>query len=474
MLISGRPSVGNPNLTRAYYNEHDPFSAGWLEGLISSGLIAPGDVDRRDIQEVRPDDLRGYTQCHFFAGIGGWSRALRLAGWSDSRPVWTGSCPCQGFSSAGKGRGFSDPRHLWPEWFRLIRECRPQCVFGEQVEAAVLHGWLDLISSDLEGEGYAVGAAVLGAHSVGAPHRRQRLWFVGSLGISEGIGHEGECLRAAGGRSPDGVAEADAGGVLADPFGSQEHEELSRPEADERGRDADGPGGCGLAGGLADAAGGGRQSVSGEGRICGEMAGKAELREQSGDRGNADNSLAHRDETGLGADAGSRVHDLEHHAEPCGESRDLADSAVPRQAGSEDAGADSGDAGAHSGGSEQSERGGDAGIAVANPANRGQSERNLGNEAGAERTASGGRPERYEGRRGNDAADGGHSNFWSGIIWLPCRDGKLRPAQPGIFPLAHGIPSRVGLLRGAGNAIVPQVGAEFISAYRDIIENRNT
>jgi hypothetical protein len=48
---------------------------------VVSGLIAPGDVDSRSIADVQPDDLRGYTQCHFFAGIAGWSRALRLAGW---------------------------------------------------------------------------------------------------------------------------------------------------------------------------------------------------------------------------------------------------------------------------------------------------------------------------------------------------------------------------------------------------------
>ena len=77
----------------AYYNENDPFVAAWLRELIADGLIAKGEVDERSITDVRPGDLAGYDQCHFFAGIGGWSLALRLAGWPDDRPVGTGSCP---------------------------------------------------------------------------------------------------------------------------------------------------------------------------------------------------------------------------------------------------------------------------------------------------------------------------------------------------------------------------------------------
>ena len=161
----------------AYYNEIDPFAAAWLRELIKAGAIAPGDVDERDIRDVKPDDLRGYTQCHFFAGIGVWSYALRRAGWADDRPVWTGSCPCQPFSAAGKRAGQSDERHLWPHWHHLIRECRPAIVLGEQVASKDGLGWLDLVSADLEGEGYAIGASDLCAAGVGAPHIRQRLYW---------------------------------------------------------------------------------------------------------------------------------------------------------------------------------------------------------------------------------------------------------------------------------------------------------
>ncbi len=59
----------------AYYNEIDPFAAQWLRNLIAAGHIAPGEVDERSIEDVTPDDLRGFTQCHFFAGIGIWSHS---------------------------------------------------------------------------------------------------------------------------------------------------------------------------------------------------------------------------------------------------------------------------------------------------------------------------------------------------------------------------------------------------------------
>lgn len=162
---------------KAYYNDNDRGAAAWLRELIAAGLIPKGEVDERSIKDVEAADL-SFTQCHFFAGIGGWPYALQLAGWPANRPVWTGSCPCQPFSSAGKRKGEADERHLWPSFFRLIRECRPATLFGEQVAGRAGLEWLSRVRADLEAEGYAVGCADLPAGCVGAPHKRQRLFFV--------------------------------------------------------------------------------------------------------------------------------------------------------------------------------------------------------------------------------------------------------------------------------------------------------
>lgn len=320
-----------------YYNEYDPKTAAWLRELIRVGAIPDGHVDERSIAEVSPDDLRGFTQCHFFAGIGGWSLALQLAGWSSDRPVWTGSCPCQPFSAAGKGLGAADERHLWPVFFELIRQCRPEHVFGEQVASAIGHGWLDGVSADLEAEGYACGATVLGAHSVGAPHIRQRLYWVASSSADgwKRVSFAGECL---------GGDENELGDICS-VCGLDYCEECQCPGPTQDGYEYD------------------------------ERDGILYARR-----------VAHGVESGLEGHAGD------------------------------------GDNGCKS---------------------------------------------RWVGENSIGSVAKGGSTFWSSAIWHPCRDGKARRIEPSIFPLVDGVSGRVGLLRGAGNAIVPQVAAEFIGAFMD-------
>ncbi|MHA6820076.1 DNA cytosine methyltransferase [Ralstonia pseudosolanacearum] len=247
----------------AYYNEIDPYAAAWLRNLIAAGHIAPGDVDERDIQDVRPEDLRGYRQHHFFAGIGVWSLALRRAGWPDDRPVWTGSCPCQPFSQAGKGLAFADERHLWPAWYHLISECRPAIVLGEQVASNNADAWIDLVQDDMEAVDYAVGAVPFPAAGIGAPHIRDRLYWVAYAaghGTQRGrgsltawfepqrrrvAGRMADSLSAgrpegrplAGDRSPSGLC---AVGRLADANGGHTSEERQQRRRQQRQQPEDG------------------------------------------------------------------------------------------------------------------------------------------------------------------------------------------------------------------------------------------
>lgn len=404
----------------AYYNELEPFAAQWLRTLIVKGLIPDGEVDTRSIVDVQPVDLAGFRQCHFFAGLGGWARALRLAGWDDHRPVWTGSCPCQPFSAAGKQGGTTDARHLWPEWYRLISKCRPATVFGEQVPGAIAHGWLDAVFDDLEGEGYACGAVIAPACSVGAPHRRDRLWFV-----ADACGRE---LRVEPGRRG---GQGRAGETLPGEHGE------ARPVPD------------------ADA---GRLEIEREPQHAGEQG--ASWREPDGLRAG-------------GRRDGEDVADAErigaHGAGPCGAGRDQPEDGGPYVADADGGGLQlprSQPAHQHAGPGDQAhvpltsveglsapechpffgEGRGDQGRAVAE---RGWRSTEPGMGGGDDGLPAG---------MGRMRPDGGDPSPWSDGTW-----------EEGIPRVAKGIPGRVGRLKAYGNAIVPQVAAQVIASFMEVI-----
>jgi len=379
----------------AYYNEIDPFAAAWLKELIKAGHIAPGEVDTRSIEDVRADDLRGFTQCHFFAGIGVWSYALRCAGWPDDRPVWTGSCPCQPFSAAGKRGGTADERHLWPALFHLISICRPGTLFGEQVASKDGLSWLDTVSSDMEGQGYAFAAVDIPACGFGAPHIRSRLYFVGeSREFTERRAFSGSSRRGQSNVKDNGETHEGIGSELRGParlLADTEHDGQHRQggfEAEQIRDEQDEwlPVGNCEPRLLADA------EISGSGTGLCDCRPGAERGLQLADRG----ELGDTDSPGTSrlGENGKRL------------------STRKRQDVS-------------------GEGGGEEGGAAMQP--------------------------------------GGPCNgFWSNAVWLPCRDGKARPTQPGIFPLAHGAAARVGRLRGYGNAICAPVAEEFIRAYMEV------
>ena len=321
-----------------YYNDIDGKACAWVEELIRAGLVPGGKVDCRPIQEVTPDDIKGFDQCHFFCGIAGWAYALELAGWPRDRPVWSASLPCQPFSAAGKGLAERDERHLWPAFRRLVAFCQPPTVFGEQVASGAGRQWLAGVRADLEAMGYAVGAADLCAASLGAPHIRQRLFWVADTE------HDRHRCRP----------KPNAGRLLA--------------------VSGAGPRNSGGAGGLADT----------------ELRGRGPAQPQD-------------------------MEDTQGRPMPQPATSGLGDAARFRQPG-----------GGVNADSECAERGGNISATGASP-----------------------------------------RSFWADSDLVPCRDGKARRVEPGTFPLAHGIPGRVGLLRGYGNAIVPQVAAAFIQAYQE-------
>ena len=111
----------------------------------------------------------------------------------------TGGFPCQPFSVAmqSQRKGKEDVRYLWPEMLRVIQEARPTWIIGENV-VGIVNMALDQVCTDLEGEGYEVEPIIIPACSVGANHKRDRVWIVANSG---GIKME-ECkLEASGNRT---------------------------------------------------------------------------------------------------------------------------------------------------------------------------------------------------------------------------------------------------------------------------------
>lgn len=347
-----------------YYNEFNPKCAAALRQLMADGLIPKGYIDDRSITEVTAADLRGFTQCHFFAGIGGWSLALELAGWPSTRPVWTGSAPCQPYSAAGKSARQSDERHLWPYQDRLIGECRPSTFFGEQVASAIAAGWIDDVFDGLETKGYACAAAVLPACGVGAPHIRERLWFVADRS-----------------ESGDNVANAERG-------------------------------------------------------LC---EGRPELTLGRSERGIA------FDRPGEACTVADPKHNGQHAAEVArGDAKDDERGRCARRPD----------------GSEQSERGRFAGNVPASA---------LGNADGSRSSPwISTSPCGGEGlSKILDYTSDRIARPWQSGQWIDCADGKKRLIEPCIRLLADGFSERVALIGSGGNAIVPQLAAEFIGAFMD-------
>jgi DNA (cytosine-5)-methyltransferase 1 len=226
--LDGSGEAPTPSAARSegtYYNEWEPFAAQWLRNLMAAGHIPKGVVDERSIKDVEPETIP--SRAHFFAGIAGWEIALQLAGWPSDRPVWTGSCPCQPFSVAGRRLGNEDERHLWPDFLRLIAFAHPPTIFGEQVASADGRLWLSGVRADLEALGYSVGAADLCAAGVGAPHPRQRLYWVAHAKSArlEGWSNRGERVET----QPNGLFPAGSSEHAPDWMGHAESQQMGIP-----------------------------------------------------------------------------------------------------------------------------------------------------------------------------------------------------------------------------------------------------
>jgi DNA (cytosine-5)-methyltransferase 1 len=434
----------------AYYNEHDPFAAAWLRELIKDNLIAPGEVDERSIEDVTPNDLRSFRQCHFFAGIGVWSLAARRTGWDDDAPLWSGSCPCQPFSAAGKGEGFADERHLWPAFFHLIEQCRPPLIVGEQVAGADGDSWFDLVSSDLDAAAYAFGVAETCAAGFGAPHIRSRNYWVAVADRSRSQGlTSGWSARQGGEGSPlerNGPAHRLADSDVSSP--ARHRGDSDALEAAARLRD--GHSDSRRTGGLADAE---------------HDDGRADQPERGQDRGTADGGVREpmrvADGIGIGQSAGRDAHRSDDGHQP-GAVGEVSDERLADLHGD---GRDQGRGGVAATGNDGAQRdGADGGMADDAVSRRG------GISTRAAET-DGWPPQEFGRLRpsiGHNRRPGPVNGLWDDADWLRCRDAKWRAVEPGTFPLANAgaFRNRVGLLRGAGNAVNLAQAEGFLEAVR--------
>jgi DNA (cytosine-5)-methyltransferase 1 len=440
----------------AYYNEHDPYAAKWLRNLIACGAIAPGIVDERSISDVAPADLDGFTQCHFFAGIGIWSAALRAAGWPDDRPVWTGSCPCQPFSAAGQGLGIDDERHLWPHWHWLIEQCRPETVFGEQVASADGLGWADLVSSDLEATGYAAGFVDTCAAGFRSFHIRQRLYFAAQdqrsaeRGVWQDVaGRYGGPVNSLG-TGPQGHGRHVADGAEPGWLDARPHGSIAEASAACRLADADQLGRDGWRA---------SQEVSKPEQIVGT------------DGRRDDDRLADTDGRDTGTERQQRRRKLGLQPQSGGRSERLADAGR----GSIQRDVQRGDNENAPGKTEtqtrqQQWRGPDDRVSVTTDRLA---------DADGNRSPEHEPEQRHGPRRDTAAPDAAISTsdlfsdvvadpsdgYWRDADWLWCRDGVWRPVEPGTFPLAHAVASRLGRLRAYGNGLDLAQATGFVRAY---------
>ena len=430
------------NRALAYYNEIDPYAAAWLRELIEMGEIPAGFVDERDIQDVVPNELTGFTQYHFFAGAGGWPAALRLAGWPDDKPVITASAPCQPFSEAGAGAGFDDERHLWPAFYWLLPFLGAKPLFGEQVTGGDGAKWLDAVHDDLEAIGFAVGAVDLPAAGAGAPQRRQRFFFVASPNGSlvRGEPSTGELPVLREGQRPDGGDGGDVAGAV------RSGRRKGRAES-------------------------GQRPIAGSGVPGGELANSESLGHERGGLARGRGQGSANDGVAVGDVGGAELPERRPFDQACGlVQRKDGDASGPEGpggfAGSGEAGADRWDVGGSGG----------EGLSICQW-------REL-------------RGERRREKRGAVTEPSATNGFWSGADWIACRDSRVRPIESGSFPLVDGIQKGVGRgrdqgapldetatlntaearimrLAGYGNAIVVPLAAMFVRAAVEALDELN-